>query len=76
MQSQNLINFNPTPNQSFKICSQKDTEKVLTIQEDINYLIVCDYVGSPSQHFHIYKNNMMGNRYALVSDEKAVRVQN
>ena len=70
----NQINFAPTPTQLFKIASCKDADKVLTIQPNTNHIIIQNYTGSPTQHFHIYKNNMYANRFALVSDEKAVKI--
>jgi hypothetical protein len=75
MQYQNNINFNPAPNQSFKICSYKDTNKVLTIQPGSNQLVIQNYSASPSQHFHIYRNNMINSRFAIVFDDMAIRIQ-
>jgi len=74
MQSLNNINFNPTPNQTFKICSYKDPDKVLTIQPDSHKLTVQNYSASSFQHFHIYRNNMINNRFAIVCDDMAVRI--
>ena len=71
---QSYIDFVPTLNQIFKIASLKDKDKVLSIQPNTNHIIIQDYTGQSSQHFHIYRNSIHANRYALVSDEKAIKV--
>ena len=74
MQSHTYPSFDPAPNQTYKICSYKDTGKALTIQPGSMRIIIQNYSASPSQHFHIYRNNTANNRFAIVCDDMAVRI--
>lgn len=73
MQTQAPLFFNPLPTQTYKIVSVLDGRKAFTIQPGTNNLIIQDYTGSPSQNFNVFINN---KTYALVSQEKAIRIQN
>ena len=56
--------FNPIPNQSYKIVSVMNGNKVFTLQNDTNNLILSEYTGVLTQKFQVFNNNF---KYAFAS---------